>query len=149
MLKIKEMFPNLQDCKIEQVQKIINNIEKPKPKFNIIMKGPFHKQVIVLISIENVKYFMRESSIYIININRALKGIKSNVMANFVYSDSKGIIISTNNVICPSDLQEIKKYVKNTLCIVTDQIKTPRLPQSKFYLKIISIPFVSRYTNSD
>ena len=29
-LKIRETFPNLQDCKIEQVQKIINGVMKPK-----------------------------------------------------------------------------------------------------------------------
>ena len=85
---------------------------------------------------------------HIININKTLKGIKSNVMANFVYSDDKGIIIFTNNIACPSDLQEIKKYVKNTLCAVTDQIATSRLPQPKSYLKIVGIPFMSKFTNS-
>jgi len=99
-------------------------------------------------SIENTKYFIREFSFYIININRALKGIKSNVMANFICTDAKGIIIPTNNVMCPSDLQEIKKYIKNSLCTVADQIKSPRLPQSKSYLKIVSIPYLSEVTNA-
>lgn len=85
---------------------------------------------------------------HIININKTLKGIKSNVIANFVYSDDKGIIIFTNNIACPLDLQEIKKYVKNTLCAVTDQIATSRLPQPKSYLKIVGIPFMSKFTNS-
>ena len=40
MLKIKEMFPDLQDHKIKQVQKIINNVEKPKPRFNMTTNGP-------------------------------------------------------------------------------------------------------------
>ena len=69
-------------------------------------------------------------------------------MANFVYSDDKGIIIFTNNIACPLDLQEIKKYVKNTLCAVTDQIATSRLPQPKSYLKIVGILFMSKFTNS-
>ena len=98
-------------------------------------------------SVENVKYFMRESNMHIININRALKDIKSNIMANFIHSDNKEIIISTNNVTCPSDLQKIKKYVKNILCMVADQIKTPRLLQSKSYLKIVSISYLSKFTN--
>ena len=85
---------------------------------------------------------------HIININKTLKGIKSNVIANFVYSDDKGIIIFTNNIACSLDLQEIKKYVKNTLCAVTDQIATSRLPQPKSYLKIVGIPFMSKFTNS-
>jgi len=41
-LKIKEMFPNLKDHKIEQIQKIISNVEKPKPRsrLNMTTKGP-------------------------------------------------------------------------------------------------------------
>jgi len=97
-LKIKETFPNFQDHKIKQVQKIINNVEKPKPRINMISKGPSHKQVIILMSIENTKYFIRESSMHIININRVLKDIKSNIIADFICTDSKGIIISINNV---------------------------------------------------
>ena len=111
-------------------------------------KGPSQKQVIVLMSVENTKYFIRKSSFYIININRALKGIKSNIMANFICTDTKGIIISTNNVTCPSDLQEIEKYIKNTLCTIADQIKLPRLPQSKSYLKIVGISYLSEVTNT-
>jgi len=147
-LKIKETFSNFKDHKIEQIQKIISNVKKPKPRLNMTTKDPSHKQVIVPMSIENMKYFMRESSMHVININRTLKGIKSNIMADFVHLDNKGIIISTNNVTCLSDLQEIEKYIKNTLCMVTDQIAMPRLPQSKSYLKIISISFVSEFTNS-
>ena len=101
---IKETFLNLQDHKIEQVQKIINGVTKPKPQINITSKDSLQKQIIVLISIENTKYFIRKSSFHIININRALKGIKLNVMANFIHTNAKGIIISTNNVVYPSDL---------------------------------------------
>ena len=147
-LKIKETFSNLKDCKIEQIQKIISNVKKPKPRLNMTTKGLSCKQVIVPMNIENAKYFMRESSMHVININRALKGIKSNVMANFVHLDNKGIIISTNNIAYPSDLQEIEIYVKNTLCVVTDQIAMPRLLQLKSYLKIIGISFMSEFTNS-
>jgi len=52
---------------------------------------------------------------YIININRALKGIKSNIIANFICVEDKEIIIMTNNVASPSNLQEIEKCVKNSL----------------------------------
>jgi len=69
-------------------------------------------------------------------------------MANSICTDAKGIIISTNNIIYPLDLQEIKKYIKNSLCVVTDQIELPRLPQSKSYLKIVSIPYLSEVTNT-
>jgi len=39
-LKIKEVFPSLQNKKIEQVQKIISGEGKPKPQFNMITKRP-------------------------------------------------------------------------------------------------------------
>ena len=54
-------------------------------------------------------------SFYISTINRILKAIKSNILADFIYIDDKEIIISTNNIASPSDLQEIEKCVKNSL----------------------------------
>ena len=56
---------------------------------------------------------------HITNINHALKTIKSNMIANFICVEDKGIIITS-----------------------------PRLPQSKSYLKIIGIPFINKKTNS-
>ena len=91
-------------------------------------KGLSCKQVIIPMSIENAEYFIRESSMHVININRTLKDIKSNIMADFIHIDSKRIIISTNNIACPLDLQEIEKYVKNLLYTVADQIEAPKLP---------------------
>ena len=47
-LKIKEAFPNLPNKKIDSIQKIVNGLnDKPKPRLNMTMKGPSHKQVIV------------------------------------------------------------------------------------------------------
>jgi len=43
VLKIKEAFPNLQGKKIENIQKIINGGNKPKPRLNMTTKGPSHK----------------------------------------------------------------------------------------------------------
>ena len=84
VLKIKETFPNLRAKKIKNIQKIINGKGKPKPRISIMMKGPPRKQIIVLMSNENKTKFMKESSAHITNLNRALKNIKSKVMADFV-----------------------------------------------------------------
>ena len=67
-------------------------------------KGPSCKQVIVSISIENAKKLIKDSSAHIININRSLKSIKLNIMANFICINDKDIVISTNNIVSPSDL---------------------------------------------
>jgi len=61
-------------------------------------------------NIDNTRKFLKDSSIHVININRALKSIKSNVIADFIWIDDKSIVISINNVASPSDLQEIEGY---------------------------------------
>jgi len=63
---------------------------------------------------EVAKRYLKDISIHIININCALKNIKSNVIADFIRVDDKGIIITTNNVASPSDLQKIGKCIKKT-----------------------------------
>jgi len=119
-LKIKEAFPNLQNKKIKQVQKLISSNSKPKPCINITMKEPLCKQVMVPMNIDNTRKFLKNSNTHIININRALKSIKLNVIADFIRIDNKNILISTNSVTSPSDLHEIEGYIKNSLCVEAD-----------------------------
>jgi len=52
ILKIKEAFLNLQNKKIEQVQKLISGNSKPKLYINMTTKGPSCKQVIVPMNID-------------------------------------------------------------------------------------------------
>ena len=128
ILKIKEIFSSLQNKKIEIVQKIISGTEKPKLKINIITRGLSQKQVIVSMNINNTNSFIKDSSTYIININRALKNIKLNIMADFICMDNKSIITTTNNITSPSDLQAIEKYVKSLIYIEAKHVEFPRLP---------------------
>jgi len=69
-------------------------------------------------------------------------------MVDFIHVEDKGIVITTNNISSNSDLQEIKNYIKSSLSSDAEQISSPRLPQSKFYLKIIGIPYNSKNANS-
>jgi len=126
MLKIKEAFPNFPNKKIDTIQKVVNGSNnKPKPRLNMTMKGPSHKQVIVPINNELGKRFIKNSVSHITNINHALKSIKSSVCTDFIYADNKGVIISTNNVASNSDLQEIEKYIKNSLQTSNNNITFP------------------------
>ena len=126
-LKIKETFPNLPNKKIDSIQKVINSSnDKAKLRLNMITKGPSHKQVIVPMSCNLGKRFIKNSSSHVININQDLKSIKSNICTDFICAD-KDIIISTNNVAVNSDLQEIEKYVKSSLAINNDSISFPQL----------------------
>ena len=94
----------------------------------MITKGPSYIQVIVPMSIDNTKNFVKDSNIHIININRSVKNIKLDIMADFICIDNKGIIISTNKVASLLDLQSIKKYIKNAYYIKAEHTKSPRLP---------------------
>ena len=148
-MKIKEIFPNLLNNKIEQVQKVINGPKnKSKPRISITTKGSSCKQVIISMDNDITKEFIKESNSHITNINCALKAIKSSTIADFIHIDDKGIVVTTNNVVSSSDLQKIEKYVKNLLSSDTDKMSLTRLPQSKSYLKIMGIPFISEKTNS-
>ena len=103
-LKIKETFPNLQNKTIKIVQKIISGNEKPKPRINMITKGLLWKQVIVPMNINSTNNFIKDSSMYVININRSLKNIKLNIIVDFIHMDNKSIVITTNNITSSSDL---------------------------------------------
>ena len=83
VLKIKDFSSELSLKKIKEIHKIIKKPRKKKPCFNITTKKLSKKQVIVPVSNDNISNFMLFSSKYIANINRALKNIKSNVLANF------------------------------------------------------------------
>lgn len=52
-----------------------------------------------------------------------------------------------NKVALPSDFQTIENYVKNTDHIDFNNIEMSRFPQSKSYLKIISILYLMENTN--
>jgi len=96
---------------------------------------------------ENKSRFIKDSSSYITNINRALKSIKSEIVADFIRMENSGIIITTNKVVAPLDLQTIKQYVKNINSIESDKVEVPRLPQFKSYLKILDIPYLGKNSN--
>jgi len=83
-------------------------------------KGPSHKQVIISMKSDNVNILIKDLSIHVTNINWILKNIKSSTMADYICTDGKGIIITTNNIASQSDLQVIKKYVKSMFCVDTD-----------------------------
>jgi len=70
---------------------------------------------------------MSLSSEHITNIDRTLENIKSDIFADFVHTDHKDLIITTNNVISWLDLSTIKKYIKNIDAIESNDIITSYL----------------------
>jgi len=63
---------------------------------------------------------MAKLNTYITNINKLLKEVKYDVLANFMHLNNKGIVITT---------------------------KSPRLPQPRSYLKILDILYFVENTN--
>ena len=105
------------------------------------IKGPSKKQIIVPMNRDNIMKFMKESNYHISNINRALRNIKSDVLVNFIHSYPLDITVVTCKVAFLSDLQVIENYIKNMNYINIMEVNTSCLPQSKSYLKIISISY--------
>ena len=148
VLKIKETFLSLKAKNIDNIQKIINENNNPKLKshLNLTMKELSHKQIIVLMSSDNKKNFMDESNTYVLNMNRVLKNIKFNILVDFICTNAANIIIITNKVASSLDLPTIKQYIKDTNCINSNKVDSPRLPQSKLYLKVIGLPYFQENT---
>ena len=100
-------------------------------------------------SINNNNSFIKNSAIYVVNINKLLRNTKLEVLVDYIHSDPLRISIITNKVFLQSDLQIIDKYMKNSEDINALQGDKPQLPQSKSYLKIIGIPYYPHGKSQD
>ena len=142
IIKIKDSFLNLFFKKTNT-----NKMKKDNHKFNITMKDPSRKQVLMSMSLVNSKKFMVLFCKHVTNINRALKNIKSDIMVDYIRADHRGFVITTNKVTLGLNLNTIEKYIKNVDIINSDKVIALRLPQSKSYLKILGIPYLIKDTN--
>ena len=86
IVKIKKNFLNLSTKKIKEFYKIINKTRKERPKININFKSLSQRQVLVSINQFNSAKFIVLSNKHISNINRALKDIKSDTVADFIHA---------------------------------------------------------------
>ena len=100
-----------------------------------------------MIGNNNILKIILSADNHILNINRKLKNLKSDIIADFVWADHYSFIITTNKVVLSSDLSTIKSYIKNVDSLELNDILTPHLSQSKSYLKIIGISYLVENTN--
>jgi len=91
-------------------------------------KGPSRKQIIISMNNNNKIKFMASLNAYITNINSTLRNIKSDFMANFVHTKQYSIIITTNKIATPFNLQTIEDYVKNVDYINSSDLGLSCLP---------------------
>ena len=88
ILKIKETFPSLNAQKIDQVNNIVNEQTKAKPRIKMTTKGPSRKHIIIPMSSDNVSSFMKNSPLHMANINRSLRNTKTDVLVDYIRSDN-------------------------------------------------------------
>jgi len=98
-------------------------------------------------SFNNSEKFIVLFSKHIANINKVLKDIKLDIVADFIWSDSKGLMITTKKVMFTLDLNNIEKYIKNIEVVDLNNVMLSRLSQSKLYLKILGILYLIEETN--
>jgi len=67
---------------------------------------------------------MGSASVYITNINRALRNIKLDVLADYVQRESIKVIIVINKVASSSNLQTIENIIKNMENVNSDDIES-------------------------
>ena len=68
--------------------------------------------MIIPMNANNSEAIILQESTHISNINRLLKGMKSEILADFICSNNKGVVIMTNKAAATSDLSIIRKYIK-------------------------------------
>ena len=96
----------------------------------------------------NINNILASENEHIVNINRALKNIKSNITVNFICLENLGITIVSNSIASQSDLQVMERYVKSIENVKLDNVQILKLPQSKLYLKIIGILYFMKDTDT-
>jgi len=131
-----------------EIHKVINNTDnKNKPKLDITTKSPLCKQIIIFIGSNSAKRVMAQSNIHISNINRSLKGIKLEIIVDFIRSNNKNIIFTTNKATATLDLNIVKEYLENLNDVDSSDLISLRLLYLKLYLKILSITYFIENTN--
>jgi len=111
-------------------------------KVQFTTKGPSRKQAIIPIHNDLAESIMGDASTHVFQINTLFKNVKLSMRSKFICLCSGGIAIITNKVPNPSNLSIIGNYFKSVEGINSNDIPSPRLLQSKSYLKIMGLPYL-------
>ena len=85
---------------------------------NMITKRPSRKQIVILISKDNTKIIGSNTNFHINFINRFLKEVNSNMLADFIYTEKLFIIITINQVVFSQDISIIEKNLRTSIEIL-------------------------------
>ena len=90
-----------------------NSGVKDKSKLNMTTKQPSKIQVIIPMSKYNSRKIASQVNIHVSNINRLLKRVKSDILADFIQFNNKRIIITANKAIVDLNLKIAEDYIKD------------------------------------
>ena len=100
----------------------MNDIGKHKSYINMTTKGPSQKQIIIPMSSDNSQKIMTTSEEHIANQNCALKDIKSDIVINFIWTNHRGLIITTKKVAFSLDLSVVSSYFKDVKIVNANNV---------------------------
>ena len=119
-----------------------------KSKMKMTTKELLRKQVIILMDITIAKIIINQANSVIANINISFKNLNSKTIANFIKLVDSRVIINTNQVASSQDISVIIKMIKDTINVNLDSIENLYLLKFKSYLKIISLSYYVKTTNT-
>ena len=141
IVRVKEAFSALSVNEVGKVLKIKNSGgDNRKPKINMMTRGLSRKEVIIPMAKHIAELIVNSAHIHITNINKCLRNSKSDIIADFIRSTNNRIIITTSKPANDLNLATIEKYLKSIQNVDSNSIKSPHLPKSKSYMKIIGLP---------
>ena len=107
-------------------------------------RRPSRKEVIILMAKLSAELIINSAHIHISNLNKCLKNSKLDIIADFIHLTNNKIIITTSKPANAFDLATIENFLKNINNVNSDLIKSPHLPKSKSYMKIIRLPYKTK-----
>ena len=90
-------------------------------------KGLSKKQIIIFMSMNNAERIITQTNTHIFNINRTFKEVKSDISTDYICSNNREIIITTNKVAVFLDLSIVEKYIKELNDVDSNNVMSSRL----------------------
>jgi len=75
----------------------------------------------------NVERIIIQTNTHIFNINRTFKEVKSDISTDYICSNNREIIITTNKVAVFLDLSIVEKYIKELNDVDSNNVMSSRL----------------------
>ena len=102
---------------------------------------PTRHQVLIPLDTPIAEVIVANAATAVESSNRGLVEAHSKLRVESVCKPWDGIFMSTNFVVLAAELEIIKQWLKKVAGLAASTMVEPHLPQSKSFLKILSIPY--------